>query len=304
MVHFGDLLQNAESLVAKIQSADGVPPVQRGLTEIARESTMLGADGGAQTVTPARGGAAARLLAEARIDAQSVRDEVHRLEQLAQHDAVALPRRAPAARTRRATSTATSRITCARARARRARVLGLARSRTALLSLSLSLSHASSALSSSSQHDTSDARGDRGRARRRARAPRPTTRRTARSSRAWAGERARLMQRLGWRGLPAATPAPAAPPAPPMAALEGVEATRAGAVNALRDALGAAGGDLLAAFSARSGNFSGSRHCTCPRPRRARPRASRPPPCSRRARPVQPRPSTSARRRTRESCGA
>ena len=58
MVHFGDLLANAESLVAKIQSADGVPPVQRGLTEIARESTALGADGGARAGTPARGGGA------------------------------------------------------------------------------------------------------------------------------------------------------------------------------------------------------------------------------------------------------
>ena len=74
------------------------------------------------------------------------------------------------------------------------------------------------------------------------------------------------MQRLGWRGLPAAAPAPATPPAPPMAALEGVEATRAGAVNALRDALGAAGGDLLAAFSARSGNFLGLEALHVPAP--------------------------------------
>ena len=42
MVHFGDLLANAESLVAKIQSADGVPPVQRGLTEIARRRSGNG----------------------------------------------------------------------------------------------------------------------------------------------------------------------------------------------------------------------------------------------------------------------
>ena len=123
MVHFGDLLANAESLVAKIQSADGVPPVQRGLTEIARESTMLGADGGAQTVTPARGGAAARLLAEARIDAQS--KQVHRLEQLAQHDAVVASARRRHARAERRDSYLVHHV---RARARSG-ALGRAQSR-------------------------------------------------------------------------------------------------------------------------------------------------------------------------------
>ena len=128
MVHFGDLLANAESLVAKIQSADGVPPVQRGLTEIARESTMLGADGGAQTGTPVRGGAAARLLAEARIDAQSVRAEVHRLEQLAQHDAVALPPRAGGTHAPSDVDSYLAHHVRARARARaRSVALGLAR---------------------------------------------------------------------------------------------------------------------------------------------------------------------------------